>query len=262
MKNLFAIFSIGILFLACSKNDKKIDSSDINQTSDNKKEFVVDSLKVEDSLTIGKTLTASFREQVLVFPSIEDKVLLDSIYSATNIKADAYDATSLEAVIKQSMQKYFLETKESSKDWSPDFKQTWNESSAMKVFSHNQDLLTIKYFGDGFSGGAHGYYYENYKVFDLADKKVISINHIFENPKDAAWNEILMKNFTNKDQKEMILVDKIELNDNFYFDDQGITFVYNQYEITAYAAGVVNIYLKYNDIKDKLKPEFVKNYIK
>lgn len=260
MKNLIAIFSLGILFLSCSKNENKTDSSDISQTSENK--FVIDSLKVEDSVAISKTLTASFREQVLVFPSIEDKVLLDSIYAPANLKVASYDAASIETALKQSMQKYFMENKESSKDWSPDFQQTWNKSSSMKVFSHDGNLLTIKYFGDGFSGGAHGYYFENYKVFDLADKKVISTNDIFQNPKDIAWNEILMKNFTNKDQKEMLLVDKIELNDNFYFDNQGITFVYNQYEITAYAAGVVNIHLKFNEIKDKLNSEFVKKYIR
>jgi hypothetical protein len=58
----------------------------------------------------------------------------------------------------------------------------------------------------------------------------------------------------------MMLVDKIELNNNFYFDQNKITFVYNQYEITAYAAGVVYITLNFKDIKEQLKPEFISRY--
>ena len=57
-----------------------------------------------------------------------------------------------------------------------------------------------------------------------------------------------------------MLVDKIELNNNFYFDQNKITFVYNQYEITAYAAGVVYITLNFKDIKEQLKPEFISRY--
>lgn len=77
------------------------------------------------------------------------------------------------------------------------------------------------------------------------------------------WNKILMKNFKNPDQKEMLLVDKIPVNNNFYFDSQNITFVYNQYEITAYAAGVVEISIPFSELKPYLKPEFIsRNNIK
>ena len=58
----------------------------------------------------------------------------------------------------------------------------------------------------------------------------------------------------------MLLEDKISPNNNFYFDKDKITFVYNQYEITAYAAGVVYITLNFKDIKDQLKPGFIKQY--
>ena len=48
----------------------------------------------------------------------------------------------------------------------PDFKQTWDEVSEMKMVSKTDDLLTLKYSASGYSGGAHGYYFENYKTFD------------------------------------------------------------------------------------------------
>ena len=63
--------------------------------------------------------------------------------------------------------------------------------------------------------------------------------------------------YPNKEQKEMLLVDNIDLNNNFYFDDKQITFVYNQYEITAYAAGVVEISIPFETVKSELKQSFL-----
>ena len=133
----------------------------------------------------------------------------------------------------------------------------------MKVFSNQNDILTISYENDGFSGGAHGYYNILFKNFDLKTNAVIQLSDIFKDINKVDWNKILMKNFKNPDQKEMLLVDKIPVNNNFYFDSQNITFVYNQYEITAYAAGVVGISIPFSELKPYLKPEFIsRNNIK
>lgn len=262
MKKLFAILSAGFFLASCSKTENKEININVNKSDslDVKKEFVIDSIRVQDSLVINKNLTASFNKQLLIFPSVQNKTLLDSIYSKTNIKANSYDGNTLKSELEKDMRKSFDDTKNSSKEWSPESKQTWDEVSDMKVVSHTGDILTLKYSGSGYTGGAHGYYFENYKTFDLKNNKVISQNDIFKNPKDANWDKILKNNFVQKDQKDMMIVDKIALNNNFYFDNQKITFVYNQYEITAYAAGVVYFTLNFKDIKDQLKPEFIQRY--
>ena len=261
MKKFISFFALSILLTSCSKETTTIVSNaNGNDTVEVKNQFVVDSIRVFDSLKISKTLSVQFEKQLLVFPTITDKVLLDSIYSPTFTETKNYDKNSLLSALDKDKKKFFEENKEMSKDFTPDFEQTWDELSYMKIFSHNGDLLTLQYFGDGFSGGAHGYHYENYKVFDLKDKKVVSLNDIFINPNDKIWDSILSSHFNEKEQKEMLLVDKIPLNSNYYFDQNKITFVYNQYEITAYAAGVVFITINFNEIKDKLKPDFIKKY--
>lgn len=262
MKNLFVILSFGILLASCSKTENKeininVTKSDSLEAS---KEFVVDSIRVQDSVSVNKNLTVLFNKQLLIFPSVKNKTILDSIYKNAMIEAGVYDTNSLKSVLTKNMQKSFDDAKKNSKEWSPDFKQTWDDTSGMKMISNQNNVLTLQYSGSGYTGGAHGYYFENYKAFDLKNNKVISQNDIFQNPNDKSWNDILMKNFTNKDQKQMLLVDKIELNDNFYFDQNQITFIYNQYEIAAYAAGVVHITIPFSSIKDKLKPEFIKMY--
>ena len=49
---------------------------------------------------------------------------------------------------------------------------------------------------------------------------------------------------------------KLSYNQNFYFDSQGITFVYGQYEIAPYAAGIIPIHIPYSKIMEALKPDF------
>ena len=118
--------------------------------------------------------------------------------------------------------KLFEETKASIKDYKPNFKQTWTENSQMKLFSHENDLLTLVYTGDGYSGGAHGYYYEFYDIFDLKNNKKIQLSEVVIDSKDTIWSKILMDNFLKNDlengQAQMLLVKDIPLNDNFYFD--------------------------------------------
>jgi hypothetical protein len=158
---------------------------------------------------------------------------------------------------------YFSQGQENSLEFQSGYEQTWDENSYMKVFSNQNDVLTISYENDGFSGGAHGYYNILFKNFDLKTNAVIQLSDVFMDVNKIDWNKILMRNFKNPDQKEMLLVDKIPVNNNFYFDSQNITFVYNQYEITAYAAGVVEISIPFPELKPYLKPEFIsRNNIK
>lgn len=260
MKKLITIFSLGIILASCTKKTEVINEVRKNNSDslETKKEFAIDSIRVQDSLQVAKTLTLSFEKQILLFPDITNKTILDSIYKPANITSEDYSKKTLSGILE----KFKTESlkKDDSQEYMPEFKQTWDEVSNMKLVSHQNDVLILQYAGSGYSGGAHGYYFETYKVFDLKNNKVISQNDIFKNPTDFNWNKILQNHFDEPEQKEMLLVDKIELNNNFFFDQNKIIFVYNQYEITAYAAGVVYITLNFKDIKDQLKPEFIQEY--
>ncbi|WP_027376331.1 DUF3298 and DUF4163 domain-containing protein [Kaistella palustris] len=225
-------------------------------------QFVVDSVKINDSLALNPNLTASFEKSLLVFPTVKNKALLDSIYARENIHAENFTKADLLAAAENQKEKFYTDTRKSLAQYTPVSKQIWSNSSRMKVFSNDRNILTIKYSGDGFTGGAHGYYYEFYKVFDLQKNKTIHLSDIIKVQNQKIWGRILMDNFLNNDlekgQSKMLLVKEIPLTENFYFDAENLYFLYNQYEITAYAAGTVLIKVPLTDIKPFLTADFKK----
>ena len=95
MRNLFAILFFGLLLLSCNKTENITISNTKSDSIETKKEFAIDSLRVQDSLQISKTLTLSFEKQILLFPDITNKTILDSIYKPANITSKDYSKNTL-----------------------------------------------------------------------------------------------------------------------------------------------------------------------
>lgn len=266
MKPFFLIISIIALGLvSCKENTAKSTGQKENSIKTEKAiakpTFSYDSLAVEDSVKVTPNLTLQFRKKVLTFSGLEKKVL-DSLYKGELFVKDSvladYSAESIKKAIEVKKQNYFKEYKEGLDDYSPEYPQIWDQVSTMDVYSKQNDYLTIQYTGYGFSGGAHGYAYENYKIVDLKNQNKVELKDLVSNPEKVDWHSILMKHFPSKEQKEMVLVDKISANNNFYFDEKNLHFVFGQYEIAAYAAGIIDVAVPFSEISNTLNPEFKK----
>ena len=263
MKNIFAVLFLTFLaFFSCKKaenpNAKTSEKAETKEVP--VKVLATDSLATVDSLKLNENLTAIFRSTVLVFPNLSNKSLLDSIYAPLNLKLKEYSKENIEAEIETQKNEYFADTKKSLEDWSPDFQQTWEQNSYMKKFSKLNDFMTVQYKSDGYTGGAHGYYNELYRVFDVKTNRQVHLGDILKVRDAKIWSRILMDHFLKNDldqgQAQMLLVKEIPLNDNFYFDQDNLYFLYNQYEIAAYAAGPVLIKIPYSEIKPFLTQDF------
>lgn len=256
-----SLFAVSVL-VSCEKKNIENAQTDtrkeVSKDSVIKKEFSVDSLSVEDSMKISNTLTSGFKSKILIFPSITDRPMLDSIYKNTGLSTDDYSRAGLMKALDRQKLAQFDSTKAQSGDYMPEYKQTWDNINSMKLVSNTNGFLTLRYNNYGYIGGAHGYESETYKVFDLKENKVLKLEDIVSLP-EKEWGTILlasMKKNVPKEQQEMLLVDKITANDNFYFDDRKLYFVYNQYEIAAYAAGRITIPVTWEELSTKLKSSF------
>lgn len=261
-KTLIITSAAFLLFFSCTKTEKQISESSVKPHSlaVSTPIFAIDSVKVNDSLKVDENLTTAFQSKVLVFPNISNKTVLDSVYSPMNIKLESYSKDQILEALEKQKTDFFQNSKENITEWKPDFEQTWDQTSDMKLFSKMDDFITIQYTASGYTGGAHGYYNEIYKVFDLKTNKSLQLSDILKVQDAEIWSRILMDHFLKNDlekgQAAALLVKEIPLNNNFYFDKEYLYFLYNQYEIAAYAAGPVLIKIPLSEIKPFLNDEF------
>ncbi len=259
MKNTIIIAAaLSLVAVSCKQTKTENHTTTIDQTDSlSTGKISIDSLRVQDSLVVSETLTLDYNHKLLTFSGLE-KPMLDSLYSKefdekVTIPAD-YSKENLYTALKQDMQNYFNIMKGDSGEYMPTFPQVWDQVAEMNVHSEQNGFLTVNYSGYGYTGGAHGYAYENYKIVDTQNQKIVKLEDIVDVSK-VNWNEILLSRVEGG--KDMLFEpEKVTYNQNFYFDNEKITFVYGQYEIAAYAAGIIPIEVPYSAISAALKPEF------
>ncbi len=263
MRQLFSALAVaGLLSVACTKEaSNKTDANVAVSSGDaNLKKpaaFSADSLSVADSVVISPTLTLEYNQKLLVFNGVNKK-LLDSLYSNVlfndgKVLSD-YSGPAVQKSATARMQKYFEDSKNDYRDFMPERPQKWDQHSAMKIFSNANGYLTVQYTGYGYTGGAHGYAFENYRTVDLMKQENMGLHHIVD-VKAVPWNRLLLEAAGTK-KGELFDSSTLTFTPNFFVDNRALTFVYGQYEIAPYAAGIIHISIPLTKISAALKPDF------
>jgi len=267
MRNTIAVLALSsfLAFTACTKNEKP---GTVTETAEKQAEdFAVDSVIINDSTKVADSLTLAFTSKLLVFPSVKDKKLLDSIYFQ-DPKIKDFSKTGLQTFLENQKNEYFNSIKKENQDWITEVTraQKWYSNSSMNLKSNINGYMHIQYETNAYIGGAHDEYGYSERVFDLKNNKKLELKDITSMP-SGAIEAILMKNINtiksgttdeNGEVKnsEMLLVDKIPVSDNFYFDDKNLYFHYSPYEIAAFAAGDITIPVSWEELKGTLNAEF------
>lgn len=270
MKNTMAVLAISSLLAvsACKKTENNNTAAGTAVTPEAER-FTADSVKIDDSIKINDSLTVKYSSRMLVFPTLKNKTLLDSIYFAEKNISD-FSKNGLRNHLQKSKNEYFNQIRKDAKEWGSDltYAQEWYSDTGMKVKSNMNGYLHVEYVWGSYSGGAHDNYGFSERVFDLENDKKVELKDITSMPA-GQLEALLMKNI-NKinsgttdntgqvNNSEMLLVDKIPATGNFYFDEKNLYFHYSPYEITAFAAGDITIPVSWADLKGTLNPEFAK----
>ncbi|MBR0036550.1 MAG: DUF3298 domain-containing protein [Bacteroidales bacterium] len=122
----------------------------------------------------------------------------------------------------------------------------------------------IAYF---YTGGAHGSTICNYRVFDTAQNSVVQLGDIVsENTRPYIAELMANKPSPDFDGKSLAQMKKegyffedavLDLPDNFFITEDGITFVFQQYEIAPYAMGIISVDLTWEELQPLLPKESV-----
>ena len=196
----------------------------------------------------------------------------NNILPKINPVADAY--------FKKAVKKYTDDYIEAYKELEEDFKVelarsekdgnpvgawfSYYEMSSNTIRFNQDGLLCFSVNFENYTGGAHGAHSYNHFVLDVNTGKRITEEDIFVDSYQDSLAEILVAQITKQnelsDPKELenigfFSVDEIYPNNNFFVDETGITYTFNEYEIAAYVVGPVHVHLSFDEVQYLLKPE-------
>ena len=138
------------------------------------------------------------------------------------------------------------------------------QQSTMSVIFNEKGLLSVGYGNYNYTGGAHGNHSTGLSTYDLAQKKVLTLNDIFlpkyEKTISKALANAARRQFNMKPNEPLtnnLFDNVIEPTNNFCITPKGIIFLYNPYEIAAYAYGEIELFIPFSEIKSVVNPKFL-----
>lgn len=140
----------------------------------------------------------------------------------------------------------------------------YSQSQALNLQYNGNDFVNIEHFVDSYTGGAHNNYSSSMICFDVKKQRRLGISDVLKFD-SAAMQQVIEKNFRQQYKlkpeeplKNILFEDHLAANTNFFFDNKGISFLYNPYEVAAFAQGQITVSVPYTDLKSRLQPEFIK----
>lgn len=138
-----------------------------------------------------------------------------------------------------------------------------------RVQWYKNNLLVYRVDYNEYTGGAHGIYAANFLNIDLTNNRILKLDDIFTGDyvdmvTKQLWDQLSADNngLSRQELEDMGYGSTGELlpTENFFLDEDGITFYYNVYEFTPYVMGPTEIKLSYKNLEPFLVlDEIIKN---
>ncbi|MGQ0286276.1 DUF3298 domain-containing protein [Pasteurellaceae bacterium 22721_9_1] len=163
---------------------------------------------------------------------------------------------------KALMQFYYEGDLQSSKN----FESLGNEYEFFLTYiGQRQNVISFAQYTSTYSGGAHGMNWSNYYHIDTETKSIIKLEDLFATKNHPALKKFLWESYKdyqyrldNKIKENEFYTPESELyiSPDFYFDAEGINFVYPPYAIGPYAEGEIILKVYWGQVKDIINPKY------
>ncbi|MFC3562517.1 DUF3298 domain-containing protein [Pedobacter jamesrossensis] len=138
----------------------------------------------------------------------------------------------------------------------------YTDNSQQSIAYNDNGYVVIDFLSDAYTGGAHGNYGSTMHCLDVKSKKQMVLGDILKidsNTLQKILEKNLRRNYNIKSSEQLttVLFDNfLKPNKNFYFNANGIAFMYNPYEVASYAQGQIVVFVPFTDLKSYLNPDF------
>lgn len=141
----------------------------------------------------------------------------------------------------------------------------YEQSTGADVMYNANGVLTIGYNYYAYAGGAHGNYGTTLHSYDLKNKKRYTLADVFQPGYEAALLKEVEKGIreyfdapASAPLSDLLFESELTLTDNFGLTRDGIIFMYQPYEIAAYAAGAPVAFVPFKSLAAVLRPGFTR----
>jgi len=261
MKKL-GLFIIAIGFIACQSENKTGNTADTTSlvTTGDSLAFKYDSVKVysKTPVSIDKAVTDTSKA-VISYPLFNDEQVNQFVESKIKLTADSGKSYKSYNEYATDFIKGYDDFKKSEKN----YPQTWFLDIKAKVVKQKPGYLSVLNTYVNYSGGAHPNSIFTYLNYNPATHQEILLDSLIQPGSMAKLTTIAEKIFRKNEKlgpttslKDGYFFDKdtFALNNNFTITDQGLMFLYNPYEIKAYAYGTTELVIPFSELKDIAKP--------
>lgn len=138
------------------------------------------------------------------------------------------------------------------------------EVSNNEIVYNKNGILSYTVYVEGYSGGAHGYHSTRNGNINTLTGELITEEDIFiDNFRDRLAQMIVDKiadqhnaaDVKELEDKGFFSIDEIYPNGNFLIKEDGIAYLFNEYEIAAYVAGATSVFFTYRELHELLSAD-------
>lgn len=189
-----------------------------------------------------------------------------SLVSPETTKLNKLNLDDLTAVITKQAETWLSEAvDEITEDLAGEYSLALDREylTSLRFMQQRYNLATFKQFNYSYTGGAHGMHFTSYFVIDLLTQKQLFLADVLQEASLESLKTKLFAAYTQYDNelaqgwfasKEEAL--EALATENFFFNGQGLNFVYAPYTLAPYAYGEVTLTLPYPELIKITKPKY------
>ena len=152
---------------------------------------------------------------------------------------------------------YEADTEDFAEEWEADqawiFNWSFDIDGSFETACKARNWQTYGIASEDYTGGAHGSYATIYKVFDMKTGGIIREEDFIDTDADELLELIYDNILENLDEELWDAIYEVPtLNGNFRVDENGVTWVYNPYEIGPYVLGALEAFVSWEDLSPYL----------
>ena len=271
-QNLFIVASLVLVGICVTSCFKKSDEIKFDKLEFKEKVYLFpdnDSTKPFANVEIEYNYPKSFKSK-------EDLARLQQIFNGTFFNDESYDLLSPKDALNKYVEDYTEEYRELGNQYHEDMgnmdgdnQPSWywyQMAKTNEILFEDANILSYSVEHSDYTGGAHGSLNVLYFTINLTELTTITEEDIFKpnfhNELTAKIIKALMKDKGVNTAEELLNegffdINEIAPNNNFWINDKGVHYIYNQYEIAPYSMGPIEVTIPYEDIKSIIIPESI-----